>query len=67
MEKRYKYIVPYLSRDLIYQKLHPLRDATFGADCLTPSRILKIIIVGLKNGFWQCYQELLHVLNIFRF
>ena len=29
-------------------KLHPLRDAAFGADCLTPFRILKIIIVGLK-------------------
>ena len=27
MEKRYKYVVPYLSRDLIYQKIHPLRDA----------------------------------------
>ena len=52
MEKRYKYIVLYLSRDLIYQKIHPLRDAAFGADCLTPFRILKIIIVGLKNGFW---------------
>ena len=36
MEKQYKYIVPYLSRHLIYQKLHPLRDAVFGADCLTP-------------------------------
>ena len=34
MEKRYKYIVPYLSRDLIYQNIHPLRDAEFGADCL---------------------------------
>ena len=33
-------------------KIHPLRDAAFGADCLTPFRILKIIIVGLKNGFW---------------
>ena len=48
MEKRYKYIVPYLSRDLIYQKIHPLQDAAFGADCLTPFRILEIIIVGLK-------------------
>ena len=27
MEKRYKYVVPYLSRDLIYKKIHPLRDA----------------------------------------
>ena len=39
----------YLSRDLIYQKIHPLRDAAFGADCSTPSTILKIVIVGLKN------------------
>ena len=52
MEKRYKYVVPYLSRDLIYQKIHPLRDAAFGADCLTPFRISKIVIVGLKIGFW---------------
>ena len=51
MEKRYKYVVPYLSRGLMYQKIHPLRDAAFGADCLTPFRILKIIIVGLRNGF----------------
>ena len=59
MEKRYKYIVPYLSRGLIYQKVHPLRDAAFGADCLTPFRILKIIIVGLKmdssNAIKNCY------------
>ena len=48
MEKRNKYIVPFLSRDLIYQKIHPLPDEAFGADCLTPFRILKIIIVGLK-------------------
>ena len=34
MEKRYKYIDGYLSRDLLYQKFHPLRDAAFGADCL---------------------------------
>ena len=52
MEKWYKYVVPNLSRDLIFQKIHPFRDAAFGADCLTPFRILKIIIVGLKNGFW---------------
>ena len=38
-----------------------LRDAAFGADCLTPSRILKIIIVGLKmdssssNAVKNCY------------
>ena len=41
MEKRYKYVVPYLSRDLMYQNIHPLRDAAFGADCLTPFRLLK--------------------------
>ena len=34
MEKRYKYTDEYLSRDLLYQKLHPLRDAAFGAGCL---------------------------------
>ena len=27
---------------------HPSGDAAFGADCLTPFRILKIIIEGLK-------------------
>ena len=47
MEKRYKYI-------------HPLRDAAFGADCLTPVRILKIIIVGLKmdsgNAIKNCHR-----------
>ena len=52
MEKRYKCVVPYLSRDLIYQKIHPLRDAAFGAGCLTPFKILKIITVSLKNVFW---------------
>ena len=52
MEKRYEYVVSYLSRDLIYQEIYPLRDAAFGADCLTPFRILKIIIAGLKNEFW---------------
>ena len=49
MEKRYKYVVPYFSRDLIYQKIHPLRDAAFAADCLTPFRILKIIIGSFKK------------------
>ena len=44
MEKRYKYVVPYLSEDLIYQKIHPLRDAAFGADSLISFRILKIKI-----------------------
>ena len=51
MEKQCKYVVPYLSQDLIYQKIHPLRDAACGVDCLTPFRILKIVIVGPKNGF----------------
>ena len=67
MGKRYKYRDGYLSRDLLYQKIRPLRDAAFGPDCLTPFRILKIVTVGLKNGFWYCYQELLHVVKIFRF
>ena len=46
------YMDGYIKREILYQKIHPLRDATFGADCLTPLRILKIIPVGLKNGFW---------------
>ena len=54
--ERYKYVVRHLSRDLIYQKIHLLRDAAFGADC---SRVLKIIIVGLKmdsgNAIKNCY------------
>ena len=54
MEKQYKYVVPYLSPDLIHQKFHPLRDAAFGADFLTPFRI-----VGLKmdssNAIKNCY------------
>ena len=49
----------YLSRDLQNQKKHPLRDATFGADCLTSFKILKIITVGLKmgsgNAIKNCY------------
>ena len=40
-------------------KIHPLRDAAFGADCLTPFRILKIMRVGLKmdsrNAIRNCY------------
>ena len=48
MEKRYKYMDGYLSRDLLYQKIHPLRDGAFGADCLTPLRIFKNITVGQK-------------------
>ena len=46
--EHYKYLVAYLTRDFICQKIHPLRDAAFGADYLTPFRILKIVIVGLK-------------------
>ena len=42
----------YLGRDLLCQKIHPLRDAASGADSLTPLRILKIMTVYLKNGFW---------------
>ena len=38
----------YLSRDLTYQKIHPLRDAAFDADCLALLRILKIITVSPK-------------------
>ena len=49
MNKWYKYIYGYLSRDVLYQKIHSLRDAAFDADCLTPYRILKIITVGLKK------------------
>ena len=52
MEKRYKYIDGYLSRDLLHQKIHQLRDAEFGAGYLTPLRSLKIITFDLKNGFW---------------
>ena len=59
MEKRYKYIDGYISRDLLYQIIHPLRDAAFGADCSTSFRILKVIIVGLKmdsgNAIKNCY------------
>ena len=59
MEKRYKYFVLYLNRDLIDQKIHPLRDTAFGADCSTPYRILKIVIAGLKtdsgNAVKNCY------------
>ena len=41
-----------ISQPRFYQKIHPSRDAAFGIDCLTPFRILKIIIESLKNGFW---------------
>ena len=41
-----------ISAEIYYiKKSHPLRDAAFGADCLTSFKILKIITVGLKNGF----------------
>ena len=59
MEKRYKYMDRYLSLDLLYQKIHPLRHAAFGADCLTSFKILKILTVGLKmdsgNAIKNCY------------
>ena len=59
MEKRYKYMDGYISRDLLYQKIHSLLDAAFDADCLTLFRILKIITVGLKmdfrNAIKDCY------------
>ena len=32
-----------LGQDLPYKKVHSLWDATFGANCLIPLRILKII------------------------
>ena len=42
-----------ISAEIYYlKKIHPLRDAAFGTDCLTSFKILKIITVGLKNGFW---------------
>ena len=31
-EKRYKYVAPYFSRDYMYQRIHPLRDAAFDTD-----------------------------------
>ena len=59
MEKRNKYMYGYLSRDSPYQKIHPLRDSAFGADCLTSFKILKIKAVGLKidsgNAIKNCY------------
>ena len=39
----------YISRDLLYQKIHPLRDEAFGADCLASFKILKIVTVSLKE------------------
>ena len=32
-------------------KIHPLLDAAFSVDILTPFRILKIVTVSVKNGF----------------
>ena len=59
MEKWYKYMDGYLSRDLLYQKIHPVRDAAFDAICLTSFKILKIITVALKmdfgNAIKNCY------------
>ena len=34
-----------------FSKIHPLRDVAFSADCLTSFKTLKILTVGLKNGF----------------
>ena len=51
MEKRGKYVVSYLSRDLIHQKTYPLQNTAFGAECLTFFRILKVVIFCLRNGF----------------
>ena len=49
----------YLSRDLLYQKIHPLRDAAFGADCKASFKVLKSVKVGLKmdsgNAIKNCY------------
>ena len=57
MEKRYNYMDGYLSLDLLYQKIHPLRDA---ADCLTQIRILKIYHTVQKtdsgNAIKNCYR-----------
>ena len=43
----------------ISKKISPLRDAAFGADCLTPFKILKIIMADLKmdsgNAIKNCY------------
>ena len=59
MEKRYNYMDEYLGRDLLYQKIHPLRDAVCGAVCLISFKILKIKTVGQKldsgNAIKNCY------------
>ena len=51
MKKRYKCMDGYLSQDLLYQKIHPLRGTAFGADCLISFKTLKIVTVGPRNGF----------------
>ena len=51
MGKRYKYMDGYLSRDLLSQKIHSLRDATFDTDCLTSFKFFKKIVY-LKYEFW---------------
>ena len=55
MGKRYKYMDRYLSRDLLYQKIHPLRDAAFGADCLTSFKIIKFYKMDSGNVIKKCY------------
>ena len=70
MEKWHKYVNGYLSRDLLYQKIHPLTtDATFDADRFKTnsknfenhnSQSKKWILVMLD-------QELLHVVKISEF
>ena len=63
MEKRYKYTDGYLNRDLLYQKIHPLRDAPFGAaDCLTPFRILKLITVSIKKWILVMLSRIVYML-----
>ena len=59
MLKWYKYGVQYIGQDLIHQQSYLSQDAAFGADCFTPFRILKNIIVSLKmdsgNAIENCY------------
>ena len=40
-----------LTRLSTYQKIHPLRDASFDADQRASFKIFKIVTVSLKNGF----------------
>ena len=67
MGKRYKYVDGYLSRDLIHQKIHQLRDAAFGADCLTPVRILKMITFTLKMESSNTVKEFYMLQNLSAF